>query len=101
MKTINEICTLLKEKAKDQDDIFVLSFRADGTYNFYKVLNKGSGLDGTEESFAEIKNIVFTDTADKERTDLLSYMEKFDFNSKKGDGELVVAFDGKTKTLNM
>lgn len=101
MKTINEVCSFLEGQAQNLDDIFVFSFKTNGTYESNKIFNKGNGLEGTSVEFPEIKNIVFTDTVNNERTDLLSYMKKANYNEKNGDGELVVAFDGKTKTVSM
>ena len=69
--TIHDICVYLKELAKNHDDIFLLSFCADGKVSAFKVLNKGDGKEGEEiDDFNELKNIIFTDTANKKRTTL-------------------------------
>jgi glutamate dehydrogenase/leucine dehydrogenase len=101
-KTINEVCTKLKEIADYKDDIFLLSFRADGKSEAYKVLNKGDGIEAQKiDDFKELKNIVFTDTVNQEETDIIEYMKKHKYNKKNGDGEMIIAFEGRTKTMNM
>ncbi len=97
--TIHEVCNYLENIAEKQDDIFLLSFRADKVITAYQLLNKGKGFDAEEiNDFRNLKNIIFTDTAGKERTDIISYMKRFNFNKKNGDGELIMAYDGRTKT---
>jgi len=100
--TITEVCNYLESIAEKQDDIFVLSFRADRIISAYRILNKGKGFDAEKiNNFSKLKNVIFTDTAEKRRTDLVAYMKKYNFNEKKGDGELVIAYDGRTKTPMM
>ena len=100
--TMHEVCCYLENLAEKEDDIFLLSFRADSVIKSYKIFNKGKGFDAEEiKDFSMLKNIFFTDTAGKQRTDMLSYMKKFNFNERNGDGELVIAYDGRTKTLVM
>lgn len=101
-ETINEVCTRLKRMAVNQDDIFLMSFMTNGDIYSYRIFNKGDGIDAKEiKDFKDLKNIFFTDTVNQENTNLLAYMKKHNYNSKKGDGELIVAYDGRTKTMNM
>ncbi|MBR9699412.1 hypothetical protein GOV09_03080 [Candidatus Woesearchaeota archaeon] len=100
--TIHDVCTYLKDLAEKQDDIFYLSLQVNGKVEAYQVFNKGDGKEGKViPDFKALKNIVFTDTADKQRTTLLEYMKKFGFNEKNGDGELAIGFDGRSRTMNM
>jgi len=100
--TINQIGTKLKRLAEYSDDIFLLSFQTNGKSYAYKVFNKGNGKEGTEiDNFKDVKNIRFTDTVNQIETNMLDFMKKNNFNEKKGDGELIISYDGKTQTMNM
>jgi len=100
--TINDICVYLEGKAKNEDDLFILSFQSDGKVNAWKAYNKGDGKEGTEiNDFSKLKDIIFTDTVNKVRTSALKFMEKNGFNKKNGDGEIILGFDGRTQTMNM
>ena len=100
--TIHDICLKLEEFARNQDDIFYLSFRADGTSDAWRVQNAGDGKKGSAlPGFSQLKDIVFTDTAGQVRTTLLQYFKKYLFNPKNGDGEIVIAYDGRTRTMHI
>ena len=99
--TIHDICVHLRDLAKNEDDIFVLSFTAPKV-TAHRIYNKGDGREGIEiKDFSKLKNIIFTDTVNKLRTNLIDFMKANKFNEKNGDGELIIAFDGRTRTFNM
>jgi len=85
--------------AQKPGDIFILSFRADGIVRSYRISER-EGKAETDE-FADLRNIIFMDTANKKDTDLLSYMKRFNFNEDNGDGELVIGFGAAAKNLMM
>ncbi|MDO8481092.1 MAG: Glu/Leu/Phe/Val dehydrogenase dimerization domain-containing protein [Nanoarchaeota archaeon] len=100
--SIHDICLRLEELAKGHDDIFFLSFRADGESDAWQVLNASDGKKGTPlAEFSKLKDIVFTDTANQIRMTLMQYFKKQGFNPENGDGEIVVAYDGRTRTMHI
>src|SRR3989338_7251512 len=100
--TIHDVCTQLEALAKNQDDLFIFSFTADGKSGAFKAFNKGDGKEGAElPGFKGIRDIIFTDTANKVRCSLLEYMKTQLFNPKNGDGELAICFDGRTRTMHI
>jgi len=101
-KSIADICAHLEALAKFQNDLFVFSFCADGKSYLYKVFNKGEGREGILlKDFDGIEDVEFTDTVNRAKTTALEYFRKNLFSTKNGDGEIIVAFDGKTKTMHM
>ena len=99
--SINDIYVQLQELAKNRDDIFLLSFK-NKKVDAFQIYNKGDGKEGiTIEQFGKLKNIIFIDTVNRKKTNLLEYMKNNKFNPVNEDGELIIAYDGRTKTMNM